>query len=384
MIYLFSSTKQKTQQIRTSTNKKQKIERILNRKNKNTDNQPKKREKMRIAFFEIKDWEKEYIKNKLKNHKLSFTNEKLDEKNAARFSGYDIISTFIYSRINKETISKLKKLKFVTTRSTGYDHINLEECSKKKVCVSNVPFYGENTVAEHTFALMLALSRNVHKSYMRTLTGDFSIEGLTGFDIKGKTLGVIGAGHIGLNVIKIAKGFGMEVLAYDLNKQNFLAEVLNFKYAELDELLAKSDIISIHAPYNPHTHHLINKKNIAKIKKGAILINTARGAIVDTDALLEALDKGILNGAGIDVIEGEELIKEEKELLHQKTNIKKLKLLAKDKLILKNEKVVFTPHNAFNSKEALLRILDTTIENINSFTKSKTQNIQNICKPAIK
>jgi len=336
---------------------------------------------MKIIFFEIKDWEKEYIQSKLKNHKLFFTNEKLDEKNASKFSDCDIISTFIYSKINKETLSKLKKVKFVTTRSTGYDHINIEECNTKKACVSNVPSYGENTVAEHTFALILALSRNVHKSYVRTLKGDFTIDGLTGFDLKGKTIGVIGAGHIGLNVIKIAKGFGMDVLAYDLNKQNFLAEVLNFKYVEIDELLQKSDIISIHAPY---THHLINKKNISKIKKGAILINTARGGIVDTDALLEALDKQILSGVGIDVIEGEELIKEEKELLYQKTNVKKLKLLAKDKLILHNENVVFTPHNAFNSKEALIRILDTTIENINSFTKSKTENIQNMCKPSLK
>ncbi len=140
--------------------------------------------------------------------------------------------------------------------STGFDHIDLAECRKRKIKVANVPYYGENTVAEHTFALILSLSRNIHRAYIRALRGDHSIEGLKGFDLKGKTLGVIGAGHIGLHVIRIAKSFGMNVLAYDTRENRFLAEVLDFQYVPLEFLLKKSDIITLHVPYNKNTHHL--------------------------------------------------------------------------------------------------------------------------------
>ncbi len=331
---------------------------------------------MKIAFFEIKDWEKKYIKNKLKGNKLKFFKEPLNAENVKEIRNFDIVSVFIYSKINKKMISKLPKLKLITTRSTGFDHIDLKECKKKNIVVCNVPFYGENTVAEHTFALILSISRNIHKAYVRTMRGDYSIEGLKGFDIKGKTLGVIGAGHIGLNVIKIARGFGMNVLAFDLHHDDFISEVLGFKYVPLDYLLKKSDIITIHVPYNKYTHHLINKKTIKLIKKGAILINTSRGGVVDTEALIEALDKKILSGVGLDVLEGEELIKEEKQLLHEKEKIKKLsEIIVKDYNILNRDNVVFTPHIAFYSQEALERILKTTIQNIISFSQNKYQNV---------
>jgi len=329
---------------------------------------------MKIAFFEVKPWEKDYLKKKLKGHSLQFFDEILSAGNASKIANVDVISVFIYSHIDSNLLSRLKKLKLIATRSTGFDHIDLKACRKKKITVCNVPFYGENTVAEHTFALILNLSRHVHKSYLRTLQDDFSIEGLTGFDLKGKTLGVVGAGHIGLHVIKIAKGFGMNVLAYNLNHHPFLAEVLGFKYVPFDELLKKSDIITLHIPYDKSTHHLINKSNIHKIKKGALLINTSRGGIVDTDALLEALDRKILGGAGLDVIEGEDLIKEEKELLHGKVDSKKMRAIVRDHAIFKKENVVFTPHNAFNSREALERILDTTAENIMSFSSKAPKN----------
>ena len=330
---------------------------------------------MKIAFFEIKGWEISYLKKKLRGHTLKFfKEEKLTLENIDQIKDFDVISIFIYSKINKMILSKLKKLKLITTRSTGFDHIDLKECKKRKILVANVPFYGENTVAEHTFALILSLSRNIHKSYVRTLQNDFSIEGLTGFDIKDKTIGVIGVGHIGLHVIKIARGFGMKVLAYDISRDKFISEVLGFEYVPLDDLLQHSDIITIHTPLNKFTYHLINEKTLKKIKRGAILINTARGAIVDTDALLYALDHGILSGAGIDVIEGEELIKEEKELLHKEKSFNKIRLMYKDHLIFQKENVVFTPHIAFNSREALQRILDTTLENIMCFVDKKNPN----------
>jgi len=263
----------------------------------------------------------------------------------------------------------------ITTRSTGFDHIDLKVAKLRKITVCNVPFYGENTVAEHTFALILSLSRNIHKSYMKTLRADFSIEGLKGFDIAGKTLGVIGAGHIGLHVIRIAKGFGMDVLAYDTHQDKFLAEVLGFKYVSFKEILRNSDIITLHVPYNKYTHHLINKDTIKLIKKGAILINTARGGIVDTEALIEAIDKEILGGAGIDVLEGEELIKEEKQLLYDKKKLQSLGNLVKGHILLRRDNVVFTPHIAFYSQQALERILDVTVQNIVAFSSDKPQNV---------
>jgi D-lactate dehydrogenase len=271
---------------------------------------------MKIAFFEIQNWEKKILKKQLKNHELIFFKETLEQEYIKKIKNIDLLSVFIYSKVNKKILSQLPKLKMINTRSTGFDHIDLKEVKKRKIVVCNVPSYGENTVAEHTFALILALSRNIHKTYLRTTRENYSIEGLKGFDLKNKTIGVIGAGKIGLNVIKIAKGFDMNVLAYDAYPNNFMADILDFQYVELNEIFKKSDIISLHTPYNENTHHLINKKNINLIKKGAILINTARGGIVQTEALIEALDKKIILGAGLDVLEGEELIKEEKQLLY--------------------------------------------------------------------
>ena len=330
---------------------------------------------MKIAFFEIKNWEKKFLKRKLRNISVEFYPFALDESNVNIAKNFNIISVFIYSRMDKKVISSLPSLKLITTRSTGFDHIDLKEAKKRKILVCNVPFYGENTVAEHTFALILSLSRNVHKSYLRTLRGDFSIEGLKGFDLKDKTLGVIGAGHIGLHVIRIAKGFGMQVLAFDTHQNKFLAEVLGFKYVSLEHLLKNSHIITLHIPYNKSTHHLINRENINLIRKGAILINTSRGAIVDTEALIEALDKKILSGVGLDVLEGEELIKEEKQLLYDKRKLEVLANLVKGHILLSRDNVVFTPHIGFYSQEALERILETTVSNIFRFLEGRPQNV---------
>ncbi len=329
---------------------------------------------MNIAIFEAKPSEVEYFKKSIHGHKLTFFADPLNQKNVLKIRDAEALVIFIYSNAQKEILNKLPKLKFLATKSTGFDHINTSVCKKRKIIVSNVPFYGENTVAEHTFALILSLSRNIHKSYVRTLRNDFSTEGLEGFDLKGKTLGVVGTGHIGLRVIKIAKGFGMNVLAYDVTHNTFLEEVLGFKYISLEKLLSSSDIITLHVPYNEHTHHLLNKNTMKHIKKGAILINTSRGGIIETDSLIQLLDKKILSGAGLDVLEGEELIKEEKELLHDKTKTEKLAELVRDHIVITYENVVYTPHIAFYSKEALERILDTTIQNILSFIGKKPIN----------
>ncbi len=329
---------------------------------------------MKIAIFEVQKWKQEFLKNILTGHEVIFFEEPLSLENVEKIKNVEIISVFIYSKVKKNIIEKIPNLKFVATQSTGFDHIDVEFCKKNNILVANVPHYGENTVAEHTFALILALSRNVHKSYLRTSSGNFSIEGLKGFDLKDKTLGVIGTGKIGLHVIRMAKGFGMHVKAYDVQTDNFLSEVLHFEYASLEDVLKCSDIVSLHVPYNKHTKHLINSENIKKMKKGALLINTARGGVVDTDALFEALDKGYLGGAALDVLEGEELLLDEKQMLYYKEDNNKLRELVRNEQILKRDNVVFTPHIAFYSQEAMERILNTTAENIKEFSKGNFIN----------
>jgi D-lactate dehydrogenase len=282
---------------------------------------------------------------------------------------------FITSKLTSKVLATMPKLKLIITRSTGFDHIDLEYCERQGIMVTNVPSYGENTVAEHAFALILTLSRNIHKSYLRTTREDYRVEGLKGFDLRGKTIGVVGAGKIGLHLIKMARGFDMQVLTYDVNRNDFLADVLGFKYVSLEELLRRSDIISLHVPENKFTHHLINRQNIGLIKKGALLINTARGGIVETEALIEALDKKILSGAGLDVIEGENLIMEEKQLAYDKETAREMMSLVKNHILLSKDNVIFTPHIAFYSEEAVERIMEVSVENLQAFINGQPQNI---------
>ncbi len=328
-----------------------------------------------LVVFETASNEKTHLKKVLpKGLKTIFIEGRPDQADSSVLRQMDIASVFIYSHVDAAILKKSPRLKLIATRSTGFDHIDLAMSQKKKITVCNVPFYGENTVAEHTFALILALSRKVHQGYLRTIRGDFSFEGLQGFDLKGKTIGIIGTGHIGLHAIRMAVGFGMKVVAFDVVKNSFMEETLGFSYVSFDELLVQSDIISLHAPYNSATHHMINMGNIRKIKRGALLINTARGALVETEAMTKALDEGILSGAGLDVLEGEDLIKEERQILSHEFSVSNLKTLLQNHILLNRENVVITPHIAFNSKEAFQRILDTTIENIRAFLKGTPKN----------
>lgn len=334
---------------------------------------------MKLAFFEIHDWETEILKKTFRNHELKFFSEELSDKNISKIKDCDLISVFIYSKLTPQLLKKLPNLKFITTRSMGLDHIDLKAAKKDNIPVSNAPHYGDNSVAEHTFALILSLSRNIHKAYIRTKNEDYTIEGLKGFDLKGKTLGVIGTGRIGTNVVKIARAFNMPVLASDHHPDKKFSKEYNFKYTTLNDILKHSDIVTLHVQYCKENHHLIDSKAISKMKKGAILINTSRGPVVDTKALLAALNSNHLSGAGLDVIEGEELIKEEKELLHHPgtLNAQKMRQILIDHEILENEKVVFTPHIAFYSQEAVMRILEVTIENIQAFLNNKPINVVN-------
>lgn len=330
---------------------------------------------VRIAFFETKKWEKKHLKEQLEKHELYFSDKPLTEKNASSAKDAKFIGIFIYSKITKKVLDKLPKLKMITTMSTGFDHIDLEECKKRGIVVCNVPAYGEDTVAEHTFALIMNISRKIYDSVKRTRRGDFRLEELRGFDLKGKTIGIVGCGKIGQNVARIAKGFEMRTIVFDVNKDKGLAKKLNFKYASLDSLIKRSDIITLHVPENKHTRHMIDSKRLSLCRKGTVLINTSRGGIVDTTALLKALNSGKIDYAGLDVLEGECFVKEEKELLRPEfLEDCNLRLVLQDNMLLKRDDVYVTPHNAFNSAEALQRIVDTTADNIKGFLRNRPQN----------
>ncbi|MDW8106874.1 MAG: hydroxyacid dehydrogenase [Armatimonadota bacterium] len=336
---------------------------------------------MRIVFFDLEEWQPEYLRARMQRLGIAelvspkFSHEHLDLEQCAQFADAEAIVVFIWTRVSRAVVEALPRLRLVLTMSTGFDHIDLEACRERGITVCNVPHYGENTVAEHTFALILSLSRKLHAAYFQGLKGEYNIRALRGFDLYGKTLGVIGAGNIGLHVIRIARGFGMRVLAYDTRPHPLLAEVLGFTYTDLDTLLRESDIVSLHVPATPETYHLINRETLSKMKRGALLINTARGSVVDTEALLWALEEGILAGAGLDVIEGEEFIKEESALLRMPVAEETLRRIVQAHMLLRREDVVFTPHIAFNSHEAVQRILDTTLENLKAYLEGRPQNV---------
>lgn len=331
---------------------------------------------MRISFFEIEDWEKEYLESKLSTHNLSFHSEPATWEKVSQVLDTNILSPFIYSQLSAELLSRFPSLKLITTRSTGFDHIDVAYCHDHEITVCNVPTYGVNTVAEHTFALILALSRRVVPSVEKTRKGDFNLEGLRGFELAGKTLGIVGFGHIGRRVAEIARSFKLTVLVTTHHFDEKLAQQFGVTFVDLPTLLSSSDIISLHVPLNKETKYLINKENIKLVKRGAILINTARGAIVETEAIVWVLEKKILGGVALDVLEEECVLKEERELLTKeflKTCDLKTQLL--NHVLLTKENVIITPHNAFNSGEALQEILETTLSNITAFIAGKPINL---------
>ncbi len=298
-----------------------------------------------------------------------------DGKDKGLGAGVRVLSVFVGSRVGADVIEACPDLELIATRSTGFDHIDLATCAKRGIKVATVPNYGENTVAEHTFALILALSRNVHKAWVRTQRHDFSLGGLQGFDLRGKTLGVIGTGNIGLHVAKIGRGFGMRVLAFDPKPNTVMADVVGFEYAELDDVVGQADIVSLHAPYSPRTHHLVDRELLEKFRRGALLINTARGGLVSTEALLWALDTGILRGAGLDVLEGEEVLTEDRRMLALERDSERLRTLIENQLLVGRENVVVTPHIAFDSVEAVQRIREVTAGNIAGFLRGTPQHL---------
>ena len=332
---------------------------------------------MKIHYFSGEAWEEEYVRAKLPYDDLTFHEGSLAAFPNLSDPDAKILCTFVESHIGEAELARFPALKLIATRSTGFDHIDLTAAKKQRVKVVNVPFYGENTVAEFAFTLLLALSRRVIDAdeHVRE-TGTFSHGNLRGFDLDGKTIGVVGCGHIGMHIIRMAKGFSMNVLGFDTHPDEKRAEEIGFSYAPLDEVLGASDIITLHVPYNERTHHLINRKNIDKIKKGAYLINTARGAVIETEALVEALKRDILAGAALDVLEEEGDMNDELALLsspHPKEAA--LKVVLENHYLINHPRVIVTPHIAFNTEEAIKRIVDTTIENIKNFSAGSPTNL---------
>jgi D-lactate dehydrogenase len=339
---------------------------------------------MDVAVFEAEEWEQEACRRLKPRHRVRCTAENLTRATAGDYAEAEVVTTFIKSELSAEVISALPRLQLIATRSTGYDHIDLEACRRRGVAVCNVPDYGDPTVAEHAFALLLAVSRRIVEAAERTRRGDFSMAGLRGFDLAGRTLGVVGAGRIGRRVIQIARGFGMQALATDERPDSAAAEHLGFRYVTLDELLQSSDVVSLHVPGGPGTHDLISDAQFAAMKPGAVLINTARGGVVNAAALVRALAGGRLAGAGLDVVSEEPLVREEAEIFRSNVALDtdQLRSLVATNALLRLRNVVVTPHIAYDTREAIGRIIGTTLENIEAFATGDPRNLVTTPDPA--
>jgi len=330
---------------------------------------------MKIVVFELEEWERPLFEEIAANHDVALVDRALTAKNAAEYEDAEIISTFIYSKFDDSVMEALPNLKMIATRSTGFDHIPIETCQDRGITVANVPRYGENTVAEHVFGLLLTISHNLEQAIDRTRKGDFSPKGLQGFDLQGKTFGVVGTGDIGLAAIRIAKGFEMEVIAYDVQPDTEAAKKRGFDYVSMDDLLARSDIITLHVPATKATEGLIGEGEFRRMKEGVVIINTARGPIINTKALLRALAEGKVAAAGLDVLPEEPTIREEAELLRSVYEERhNLDTLLANHVLVHMRNVVVTPHSAFNTKEAVQRIIETTIDNIGAFLQGHPEN----------
>lgn len=321
----------------------------------------------KIIFYGATEVDKEQLGEGLKStdHHWVFQPEALTDETVDVDA--EVISVFVNHTVSRELIEKMPKLRLIAARSTGFNNIDLESASERDITVVNVPNYGENTVAEHVFMLLLALARKLVPTVDATKDGIYQPSELSGFDLKDKTLGVVGVGRIGQHSARIGKGFGMNILGYDPHGKQEIADEIGFSYASLGDVLSKSDIITLHVPLTPENVHIINTGTIKQMKEGVILINTARGELVDTNALLFALQSGHIAGAGLDTVEGEQFLSEETEInaiLDRKVSRETLINLAETEMLLRLPQVLITPHSAYNTAEAVGRINAITADNI--------------------
>lgn len=321
------------------------------------------RQSMRTYFFEVQEVEKPYLSSKLGVVQFA---DRLQDVSMDQYQDAEVISVFVHSRLDAETLAALPSLKRILTRSTGTDHIDMSYCRGRGITVCNVPSYGEHTVAEYAFAMVLAAFRKVHEAHLRSVQSNVSQEGLMGTDLYGKTLGVIGTGKIGEHMIRIANGFGMQVLAYDVQENPACSAMQNCRYVTREELYAASDVVSLHIPLTEETAHFVDAVAFSQMKRGVVLINTARGGVVDSQALLDALDQNIVAFACLDVIEGEELLRDEHVTVQNGVakGPQDFDLLALDARLIHHRRVLYTPHIAYYTKEAIGRIMEETIKNL--------------------
>jgi D-lactate dehydrogenase len=315
---------------------------------------------MKIAFFDTKPYDKPSFDKYGEQHGVEFKyfEAKLNEDTAELAHGFDGVCAFVNDTINAEVIDKLYALgvKVIALRCAGFNNVDMKH-AYGKLHVLRVPAYSPYAVAEHTMALLLTSIRRIHKAYIRSKDFNFSLSGLTGFDLYGKTVGVIGTGRIGRVFIDICKGFGMKVLAYDKFPAKEIEDGERVRYVELDEIFEKSDVISLHCPLTEETHHLINEDALGKCKKGVVLLNTSRGALVDAEALLAAIKSRKVGAACLDVYE------EESDLFFEDNSghIMEDDTLAR---LISMPNVIVTSHQAFLTEEALSNIAETTVQNI--------------------
>lgn len=331
---------------------------------------------MKIAAFEVSDRDAAALREMLPGHEIIPVEETLTEATASKAAGCDAVSVFIYSTVNQAVIDAIPGLTLIATRSTGFDHVDVAHAKAKGITVCTVPAYGSHTVAEFTFALLLSLSRKIFQARLQLLEGGpFSYQGLDGFDLYGKTLGVIGTGKIGKNVILIGKAFNMKIVASDPYPDNAFAQAQGYPYLSIDEVLAQSDVVTLHVPASKDTRYLIGSHNIDTMKQGAVLINTARGDLVETAAVVRALESGRLAGFGVDALENERGLRDEAELLARSEGLSDYKVPFDNHVLLQHPRVIVTPHIGFCSREAIQDILQTTAKNIDGFAKGASQNV---------
>jgi D-lactate dehydrogenase len=315
---------------------------------------------MKITFFSAKPYEIEYL-NKANGGKLelNFVEESLSADSILLAKGSKAVSVFTNDDVSENILEKLKSLgvESVATRSAGFDHINISKAEELEIAVTNVPQYSPYSIAEHAVSMMLCLNRKLVKADRKVKNHNYLLDDLIGFDLHGKTVGIIGTGKIGGIVAKILNGFGCKILAFDIDPNQEYTDAYGVRYVDLDLLYAESDIITIHCPLNKNTRYLINESTIEKMKKGVMVINTGRGGIIDTEALIRGLKKGKIGFAGLDVYEKEKglfFFNHENEILEDDTFAR----------LLTFQNVLITGHQAFLTKEALKNIADTTIYNL--------------------
>ena len=331
---------------------------------------------MKMLMFDFRDTEKEFFEtNELRDFQIKFFKESLTEKTELSEDDYnntDIISVFTLSQLKSGVLSKFKNLRVIATRSTAYSHIDTEYCINKNIAVLNVENYGSTSVAQYTIGLMFALVRNIFSAYIGIKRNEVNLSEYEGRNLNSLTVGIIGCGAIGSTVAKICKFFGMRVLIYSINKKKELEDSCEF--VSFEKLLEESDIISLHIPYTEENYHLISQEEIDKMKDGVILINTARGELIDIKALYENLKNRKIRAVGLDVLECEFSNTMELSEFIDNSDSQCMETALFTQKLLEMKNVIITPHIAYNTTESVNYILKTTINNIRDYMKGMNSN----------